>query len=1349
MRNLVLTQRRCIAGKKELCGSHSLSIDFDTSKVYAANNEGIVCLNPATQEVEWTVDFKSHGFDYVSDGHSVVSIQHLPGQQAVCITVTNGDVLLYNTVTEELECVGSVENGLCCMSWSPDQELVVMATAANTLLLMTKDFVPILETSLEPQEFGEQTPITVGWGKKETQFHGSEGKQAAMRQAENAKPALAWDDRKIRISWRGDGECFVVGSINSVTGARQLRVWNRECLLQSTSETVNGLEQALAWKPSGSLIASSQTLPQRQDVVFFEKNGLRHGEFTLPFDRNQVKVKEILWNTESSIVALWLEELPPESQPIASGASSTLVQLWSMSNYHWYLKQSLHFSRGQRVTAMTFDPEHSNQLHLVDEAGRYLRFTWTWQTAHSQGLEEDDQAVVTAIDGKDVLVTPFKKMVVPPPISAYTLQMPTFINQVLLGPSSHSNNIAVVLQDGRIAFYTHGNDDDKEKEDTTVKLVAAGGNGFKSMVVPPRLRGIARLVDGSGDLISWDLPFHFHHFVWVKENELVAVTYNDEDGVSSLHQIKCEGLDSGDVKLVCDQAAGQPIFGEVVSVCCRGNEGSLVVQLDDGSVVSEENEFITKLPQRCSHIAVSRMGGQEVVLGLTERYRFYVNEMEIASNCTSFAITREFLILTTHSHTCRCISLETSLEDLAALSEGKTVSLDESIRRVERGSRIVIAIAADTRLVLQMPRGNLETIHPRALVLSSIKGSLDVLHYAAAFSVMRRHRINMNLFVDHNPQLFLDNVDTMVSELDSSTSLNLFLMDLMEENVTQTMYVAAYRSPAPPLSLGVGQTSKVDVICDAVMESVNRVNRDKFFLSILACHAKKTEPELERALEKIKQLQGQGSDGESERPSADEALRYLLYLVDVNDLFNVALGTYDFDLVIMVAEKSQKDPKEYLPFLNRLRSMKPDYQRYSIDLHLKRYIKALGHLSRCHEYFPECLELVKEQRLYPEALRLFKRGSNQYKAIAKEYAGYLSEKNRYQEAALMYELCDELQGALDMHQKNLNWREIFGIVRRLEYSPKEEIDLARKFAGQLADNRRHSEAAVVLMEYADDLEEAITTLVAGGQWDEALRLMYKHNRTDFIETTLKPALADDFENKIASLGTFRSNFQRYKSRLAVVRETKLKQLQELAEGDGDFGHDPDADLYSDTSSMTGSVAGRSTSGSVQSAGSSLSAYTAYSEGRPKRQGRSGKNRRKGERKKNSLREGSRNEDLALMEALALIVKNVDSLRDEISLLLKMLVRFDSEAEARVLQDDFQSLLGLFMSSLEEIWPTKPLNDQASSQMFGPHATTNSIVASMANLGGPQRTFSKEELAVLVPPKLTEDQKWKLHHLESR
>ena len=59
---------------------------------------------------------------------------------------------------------------------------------------------------------------------------------------------------------------------------------------------------------------------------------------------------------------------------------------------------------------------------------------------------------------------------------------------------------------------------------------------------------------------------------------------------------------------------------------------------------------------------------------------------------------------------------------------GDTATIfDESLRRVERGSKIVTVVPCDTKVVLQMPRGNLETIHPRALVLSCVRKALDKL----------------------------------------------------------------------------------------------------------------------------------------------------------------------------------------------------------------------------------------------------------------------------------------------------------------------------------------------------------------------------------------------------------------------------------------------------------------------------------------------------------------------------------------------------------------------------------------------------------------------------------------------
>lgn len=41
--------------------------------------------------------------------------------------------------------------------------------------------------------------VTVGWGKKETQFHGSEGKQAATKKEVVELGVMRTDDRKPRI----------------------------------------------------------------------------------------------------------------------------------------------------------------------------------------------------------------------------------------------------------------------------------------------------------------------------------------------------------------------------------------------------------------------------------------------------------------------------------------------------------------------------------------------------------------------------------------------------------------------------------------------------------------------------------------------------------------------------------------------------------------------------------------------------------------------------------------------------------------------------------------------------------------------------------------------------------------------------------------------------------------------------------------------------------------------------------------------------------------------------------------------------------------------------------------------
>ena len=224
--------------------------------------------------------------------------------------------------------IGGVETGIKALEWNIDETLVVIVSGNDTVMVLSADFDPIsAEVDLHHDDFGESKNIyfasdsillkhnfieqfvNVGWGKKETQFHGSEGKGAARAKPQvEETPAGVLDDNKPRIRWRGDGAFFAVSYIKrstgacinadlkpqifmSITGSRQIKVFNREGALHYTTEPTTGLEQSLDWKLSGSVFASTIRLPNKHIVGFFEKNGLRHGEFTLPFKDNQVQVQ--------------------------------------------------------------------------------------------------------------------------------------------------------------------------------------------------------------------------------------------------------------------------------------------------------------------------------------------------------------------------------------------------------------------------------------------------------------------------------------------------------------------------------------------------------------------------------------------------------------------------------------------------------------------------------------------------------------------------------------------------------------------------------------------------------------------------------------------------------------------------------------------------------------------------------------------------------------------------------------------------------------------------------------------------------------------------------------------------
>ncbi|XP_060935405.1 elongator complex protein 1 [Limanda limanda] len=1309
MRNLKLLKS---LSSSELNGPGSpqfLCVRADTGSLLVASQFSVTEYDPRSDLVVKEASLTANGFLPEDGGGVVVGLQDLAELESACVATTGGDVVLFNLNTCQMECVGSVDSGLTSMSWSPDEELVILTTGQETIIMMTKEFEPITEVGIHQDDFGEGKFITVGWGKKETQFHGSEGKQAAQRKSQEVQPAGGWDDRRPRVTWRGDGQLFAVSAVCPQTGARKVRVWNREGVLQSTSEPINGLEQALCWKPSGSLIASTQRHPNKHSVVFMEKNGLLHGDFTLPFSKDQAKVKDLLWNTDSTVLLVWLEDMTPGED----GQVNTYIQLWTVGNYHWYLKQSLNFGRDphKAPVSVCWDPERPLRLHLVRRDWSTTTYDWGWTTERSPGLDATDNANVAVIDGDKILMTTFRQGIVPPPMCSSELQLKSPANQVtFLCRPQRTNQLAVFTANGEISVYGQ---DSGEHADKTA-------DGFRIVSRPLVLQKTF-----SGPLLQDD-PLALRQLLWLEDELFVWVRPGLLTTTSTLQMLRpAHNRDTLAVRCEIE------VNGVVVSMVHCSLSGTLALQLEDGQIRKvlwdcaeplvevwrDSSGCTTNFPVPCVQTALCSISGEEYLLGLTDRSHLYAGDTELASNVSSFAVCNNFLLITTHSHTCRCLHLSAlTVKGLQSALTSDGGQNDETLRRVERGSRIVTVVPQDTRVILQMPRGNLETVHHRALVLAQLRKWLDGLRFKEAFECMKKLRINLNLIYDHNPKVFLENMDTFITQLNSINLINLFLTELKDEDTTSTMYPRPESSPGQP-QWASGQ-KKVDVVCDALRNAMESMDPNKFCLSILTAHVKKTVPELEVALQKVHELRENPSAAPG-AVSAEEALKYLLFLVNVNDLYEHSLGTYDFDLVLMVAEKSQKDPKEYLPFLNMLKRLEPNYQRYTIDKHLKRYSKALLHLSKCgQEHFLEALQLVKEQKLYSEALRLFPAHSVQYKALSCSYAEHLVEQQQAEQAGLLLWRCGESVSALQAFASSSSWRNAICVAQQIPLPPDQLALLARDLAEKLTEQRRFSEAALLLDQYAKDCEEAILALITGAVWEEALRLIYMHNRQDITETNLRPALLEAVGTQTAFLEAQITMFTRHRSRLAVVREQKAR-LDMLDEEGPDC---PDAELYSEASSvMTGSK---------------------YSQSNSRISSRSSKNRRKAERKKLSLKEGSPLEDRALMYALGEIITTVDKMREEVHNLLKGLVLFQYDKQAEKLQLSYDEALHSMEAALPEVWPEGLQSNQAP--LTGPNSTANSIMASFQQQQQQQRPAAPPpDAEVMPPPRMRNGIKWKL------
>ncbi|KAH8888257.1 RNA polymerase II elongator-like protein [Thozetella sp. PMI_491] len=1209
----------------------------------------------------------------------VVSLHHFSDALTTCVVLAGGDIVIVREQQDfassdgaHVEIVGSIDAGITTAQWSPDEEVLVITTTAGTVVFMSRSFDGIGEATMTAEDLKLSKHVTVGWGKKETQFQGKGAKAKALRdptipEKVDEGASSPNDDGRTTVSWRGDGAYVAINAIEAAA-RRVVRIYTREGVLDSVTEPVDGLEGSLSWRPAGNLMAAIQRLPGRIDVVFFERNGLRHGQFTLRIPNDSRAATEdvgLEWNSDSTVLAVSLRDR---------------VQLWTMGNYHWYLKQEI--LCGEQRPHIKWHPEKALQLSVATSSKLVLR-EYILAVTRGPTIPPHDYGVVAVIDGQFAKITPLRQANVPPPMALFEVEVESSIVDIAF---QDDNSQMAILHNHGVQIYSF---------DINGPRLSPPGAG-KSIAFE---KSEAELYDEavlqasfSGD--STVLILEGGQETWLRRIDFESGASNSKtpaNGITSF--ITAHGLPGR--KHIAQDSTGR------LSYDSGDNQDALTEKLS------------TFLPwaEAVSH------AGELLTFGLSRNGHLYANSRQLAKNTTSFVLTLDHLIFTTTNHLVKFVHLASPEELEVPLDDPEN---DERCRSLERGARLVTAMPTNMNLVLQMPRGNLETIFPRAMVLAGIRQLIDDKNYQRAFSYCRTQRVDMNILCDYQPEQFLSNVGLFLKQLEDATYIDLFISSLKEEDVTQTMYKDTKRgrlqAELPPQTANQPTTalsatqkvSKVNTICDAILKSLH-TQKNANLQNIITANVCKNPPALEDGLLVVAELM------QENETLAERAVEHICFLVDVNQLYDHAIGLYNLDLALLVAQQSQRDPREYLPFIQNLHQLPDLRRRFAIDDHLERREKALEHLKSL-DVFDEFQNYTTRHSLYQVALGLYRYDEQRHNTLTGLYAEYLEATSKFREAGLAYEFLANYPRATACYRAAgaTCWQECLFAAQ--QQSPSLSVaafgDLATALADALYEAKDYASAATIHLEYLASPETAIRCFCKGSFFADAFRLVARHNRPELLESTVDPCLTEALSSTTEFLAECKAQLKAQVPRIAELRRRAIEDPLAFYEGERPWGHSA-GDVPDDVSiaassrlSTGGSLFTRYTNkggGSVGTIGSNVSRATS-------------KKRAREEKKRARGRKGTVYEEEYLVSSVRRLVERVESTNADIEKLVFALARRSMGERARAVEALTAEVVELCKVAVADVWqPTRA--QEGSGGQIGPGSEGEAALYGYRPTGG--------------------------------
>jgi elongator complex protein 1 len=482
--------------------------------------------------------------------------------------------------------------------------------------------------------------------------------------------------------------------------------------------------------------------------------------------------------------------------------------------------------------------------------------------------------------------------------------------------------------------------------------------------------------------------------------------------------------------------------------------------------------------------------------------------------------------------------------------------------------------------------------------------------------------------------------------------------------------------------------SKVNTVCDAMLKALH-ARKATNLQNIITAHVCKSPPALDDGLTLVAELM------KEDEKVAEKAVEHICFLVDVNRLYENALGLYNLDLALLVAQQSQRDPREYLPFIQNLHLLPELRRKFEIDDHLARRSKALSHLQALDDFDEFCTYATKYS-LYQDAFRIYRYEPARHQTITSLYAAHLESKSAYREAGLAYESLKNYAKATSCYRASgaTCWQECLYTAQQQSppLSAEAMTDLATSLADALWEAKDYTAAATIHLEHLSSLETAIKCLCKGYNFAEAMRLLIQKSRPELLESAVDTGLAEALGSTTEFLADCKGQLLAQMPRIAELRRKAIEDPLSFYEGERAGGMDIPDDVSIAASSRVSTSASLFTrytgkAGSVGTVGTGVSRATS-------------KNRRREEKKRARGRKGTVYEEEYLVNSVRRLIERVSETKSEVERLVFALVRRAMAERARAVEALMNDVVEACHAAIAEVFVAAPLLGSNQEQKQG-------------------------------------------------